>query len=40
MTRNQYGYLCCLREEEGLVYSYCAMDEGGSMTCCVPEKEL
>ncbi|EEM47268.1 hypothetical protein PDN66_04345 [Bacillus cereus] len=38
MIQNQYGYLCWLREVEG-VYLYCEMGEGRNMNCCVPEKE-
>ncbi|MGE7887187.1 serine hydrolase domain-containing protein [Bacillus cereus] len=39
MNPNQYGYLWWLREEGG-IFSYCAMGDGGNVICCVPEKEL
>jgi CubicO group peptidase (beta-lactamase class C family) len=39
MNPNRYGYLWWLREEGG-IFSYCAMGDGGNVICCVPEKEL
>lgn len=39
MNPNRYGYLWWLREEGG-IFSYCAMGDGGNVICCVPEKGL
>ncbi|EJR64074.1 hypothetical protein IIO_01973 [Bacillus cereus VD115] len=39
MNPNRYGYLWWLLEEGG-IFSYCAMGDGGNVICCVPEKEL
>ncbi|WP_259417768.1 serine hydrolase domain-containing protein [Bacillus toyonensis] len=39
MNPNRYGYLWWLREEGG-IFSYCAMGDGGNVICCIPEKEL
>ncbi|PHD28166.1 serine hydrolase domain-containing protein [Bacillus wiedmannii] len=39
MNQNQYGYSWWLREEGG-IFSYCAMGDGGNVICCIPEREL
>lgn len=36
---NNYGYLWWLRNETGL-FSYSALGSGGSVICCIPEKDL
>ncbi len=36
---NNYGYLWWLRQEAG-IYAFAAMGSGGSMICCIPEKDL
>ncbi len=39
MNPKKYGYLWWLREDDGM-FSYSAMGSGGSIICCVPEKEI
>ncbi|SEG71910.1 serine hydrolase [Paenibacillus sp. UNC499MF] len=39
MNENHYGYLWWLRDEGG-VYAYMALGDGGNVLCCIPGKEL
>lgn len=39
MNPNKYGYLWWLREEGG-IFSYSALGDGGNAICCIPEKDL
>lgn len=39
MSPNKYGYLWWLREEGG-IYAYLALGDGGNAICCMPEKDM
>lgn len=39
MNSNKYGYLWWLREEGG-TFAFSALGSGGSVICCIPEKDL
>lgn len=39
LNPNNYGYLWWLKKENGLI-AYLALGSGGSMICCIPEKDL
>ncbi|SDZ38790.1 CubicO group peptidase, beta-lactamase class C family [Evansella caseinilytica] len=39
VNRNKYGYLWWLHEE-GEIFAYSAMGDGGNVICCLPEKDI